>query len=179
MRVIRSSQFVEGRWRNGMGVSWDIAAWPEGAEDFGWRFAIARIDADVPFSHYAGIDRVFTLIEGQGLDLEFEGRSALAVDGPFVPHVYPCDVATFCRLRNGPARALNLFYRRGQWRADVEILSTNAEFVHPGPILLFALDGNPIADGAELRRGDAALTADRVSVTIAGGLLYVAKLTAE
>ncbi len=179
MRIIHSSEFVEGRWRNGMGVSWDIAASSEGAEDFGWRFAIARIDADVPFSHYAGVDRIFTLIAGQGLDLAFEGRPALAVDKLFVPHFYSCDVPTYCRLRNGPARALNLFYRRGQWRADVDIISSNARIAHPGPILLFALEGNPGVDSAELPQGDAALTVDSVSIAIDGALLYVAKLTAE
>jgi hypothetical protein len=113
MRIIRSHEFTEGRWRNGMGVSWDIASYPVAADDFGWRLAIARIDGDVPFSHYPNVDRVFTLIEGQGLDLEFEGRNTLAVDRLFVPHFYSCDVPTFCRLRSGPCRALNLFMKRG------------------------------------------------------------------
>ena len=62
MRIIRKSEFAEGRWRNGMGVSWDIASDPPGTEAFGWRFAIARIDADVPFSHYPEVDRIFTLL---------------------------------------------------------------------------------------------------------------------
>jgi uncharacterized protein len=55
-----ATSFREGRWRNGLGVSWDIASEPPGSgmDDFGWRFAIARIDADVPFSHYPQVDRV-------------------------------------------------------------------------------------------------------------------------
>jgi environmental stress-induced protein Ves len=177
MRIIRSSEFVEGRWRNGMGVSWDIASWPPDADDFGWRLAIARIDGDVPFSHYPEVDRVFTLIEGQGLDLEFEGRPTLHVESLFVPHPYPCDVPTFCRLRIGPCRALNLFLRRGQWRADVDILSSNAEIAHPGPILMFALAGTSRVDGAELMQGDAAMTTDRVTIGTDASLIYAAKLS--
>jgi uncharacterized protein len=153
--------------------------WPPAADDFGWRFAIARIDGDVPFSHYPGVDRVFTLIEGQGLDLEFEGRNTLAVDRLFVPHFYPCDVPTFCRLRSGPCRALNLFLKRGQWRAEVDILSSNAEITHPGRILLFALDGASEANGVRLEQGDAAVTENRVSISHDGALLYAARLSAE
>ena len=80
-------------------------------------FAIARIDDDVPFSSYPEVDRIFTLIEGAGLDLDFDDRPSLVVHRLFVPHFYPCDVKTFCRLRAGPCRALNLFLRRGAWRA--------------------------------------------------------------
>ena len=157
MRIIRRQDFREGRWRNGMGVSWDIASDPPGTEDFGWRFATARIEADVPFSLYPDVDRIFTLIAGQGLDLDFEGRPGLAVDRLFVPHPYPCDVPTFCRLRGGPCRALNLFTRRGRWSATADILSSGAEIAHDGPILLFALEGAADVDGAALGEGDAAI----------------------
>lgn len=180
MRIIRKSEFIEGRWRNGMGVSWDIASHPAaaGTPDFGWRLAIARIDADVPFSHYPDVDRVFTLIDGQGLDLDFDGGRTLAVDQLFVPHPYACDVETFCRLRNGPCRALNLFLRRGQWTAAVDILSSRADITHPGPILLFALAGGPEVNFETLAEGDAAIAADHVTVEAGGATVYAARLTA-
>ena len=177
MRIIRKADFVEGRWRNGMGVSWDIASDPPGVDDFGWRFAIARIDADVPFSNYPHVDRVFTLIEGNGLDLAFEGQPGLAVHRRFVPHHYPCDLPTFCYLRDGPCRALNLFTRRGRWRADADILSSGAEIAHTGPVLLFALQGAADVDGHALAEGDAAIAADNVTAD-SEGFLYAARLTA-
>ena len=178
MRIIRRPDLVEGRWRNGMGVSWDIASDPPGADDFGWRFAIARIDADVPFSNYPGIDRIFTLIEGNGLDLAFEGRPSLAVHRRFVPHPYPCDVPTFCRLRAGPCRALNLFTRRGAWRATADVLSSGAEITHPGPILLFALQGAADVKGHAMAEGDAAVAAGNVTADTEG-FLYAARLSAQ
>lgn len=180
MRIIRKSEFLEGRWRNGMGVSWDIACDPAdaSASDFGWRFAIARIDADVPFSHYPDVDRVFTLIEGQGLDLEFDGGRTLAVDKLFVPHPYACDIDTFCRLHDGPCRALNLFLRRGRWTAAVDILSSPADITHPGPILLFALAGGTTVNGETLAEGDATITADHVVIEAGGATVYAARLTA-
>jgi environmental stress-induced protein Ves len=178
MQIIRRHELREGRWRNGMGVSWDIASDPPEVEDFGWRFAIARIDADVPFSHYPGVDRIFTLIAGEGLDLDFAGGPGLAVDRLFVPHAYPCDVQTFCRLRHGPCRALNLFTRRGLWTATADILSSGAEISHPGPILLFALRGAADVNGQALGEGDAAIADGRVTADT-GGFLFAARLKRE
>ena len=178
MQIIRREDFREGRWKNGLGLSWDIAADEPGAEEFGWRFALARIDTDVSFSLYPGVDRIFTLVEGQGLDLDFEGRPSLAVAHRFVPHVYPCDVATFCRLRGGPCRALNLFCRRGAFTADADVLSSAAEIVHPGPVLLFALEGAADVNGAGLRPGDAAVAAGRLR-TETEGFLFAARLSPE
>lgn len=176
MNIIRKAELREGRWRNGMGVSWDIASDPPGTDDFGWRFAIARIDLDVPFSLYPQVDRIFTLIEGNGLDLDFEGLPSLAVHQRFVPHPYPCDVKTYCRLREGPCRALNLFMRRGLWRASADVLSKTAEIAHHGPILFFSLQGNSTVKGEMLEPGDAAIADGHVTARTEG-FLYAAKLS--
>ena len=179
MKLIRKHDMKEGRWRNGMGVSWDIASWPEDAMGgaFGWRFATALIEADVPFSAYPGVDRFFTLIEGDGLDLDFDGAKNLAVDRLFVPHFYPCDVGTFCRLHGRPCRALNLFLTRGMWTAEVEIVRGERRLHHDGPILLFALDGAASADGQVLQMGDAAVTHSAAHIDAGTTHLYVAELS--
>lgn len=178
MQIIRREDFREGRWKNGLGLSWDIAADQPAADEFGWRFALARIDRDVSFSLYPGVDRIFTLVEGDGLDLDFEGRPPLAVERRFVPHVYPCDVPAFCRLRGGPCRALNLFYRRGAFTAGADVLSSAAEIVHPGQVLLFALHGAADVNGASLRPGDAAIAAGSLRAETEG-FLFAARLSPE
>lgn len=170
MKIIRRVDFREGRWRNGMGASWDIAAEPPETDDFGWRFATARIDADVPFSLYPEVDRIFTLMSGNGLTLDFDGRPPLIVDRRFVPHYFACDVATSCRLHGGPCRALNLFTRRGQWTATPQVFSSGADVAHSGPILLFALQGAADVDGQALGEGDAAVAAERVRADTEGFL---------
>jgi environmental stress-induced protein Ves len=175
MRIIRKDDYREGRWRNGMGVSWDIAADVSPGDDFGWRFALARIDADVSFSAYPGVDRIFTLVEGGGLYLDFDGGRTLTVDRLHVPHPFPGDAALHCRLRAGPCRALNLFTRRDSWSATVDVLSSGAEIAHDGPILLFALAGAADVNGAALGQGDAAVTAD-TAMTDTEGFLYAAML---
>ena len=178
MEIIRRQALHEGRWRNGMGVSWDVASDPAQAEDFGWRFAIARIDSDVPFSLYPDVDRIFTLIDGEGLTLEFQGNSPLVVERHFVPHPFACDVSTFCRLRKGPCKALNLFTRRGRWSAMVDILSSGADLSHDGPILLFALQGPADVNGEILGEGDAAIAHGQLRAKTEG-FLYAAKLVSS
>lgn len=181
MRVIRAGDFKQGRWLNGMGVSWDIASDPPeaGPRDFGWRFAIARIDADVPFSRYENVDRIFTLIEGNGLELELEGSGTIIVDRLHVPHAFPGDVPTACRLSNGPCRALNLFLSREAWSGEAMILRGSHSLKHSGPILLFALDGNVQYDGARLNAGDAVVTSRSIICDAGSASLYVALLSAK
>jgi environmental stress-induced protein Ves len=178
MEIIRRSSLREGRWRNGLGVSWDIASEPPGVETFGWRFAIARIDTDVPFSLYPDVDRIFTLIAGDGLRLDFEGRSSLIVERRFVPHVFACDIPTSCHLRRGSCHALNLFTRRGQWSASVDVLSSGCDISHDGPILLFALEGAADVNGQVLGEGDAAVAADEVRADTEG-FLYAVKMVSS
>jgi hypothetical protein len=176
--VLPASGFREGRWLNGMGVSWEIAAEPRdaGAADFDWRLAIARIDADVPFSRYPGIDRVFTLIEGKGLTLDLEGRTPLVVRHSFVPHAFPGDLTTSCRLMDGPCRALNLFLRRVAWDADVRILQGAGVLREGGRTLLFALHGDVALADQVLRAGDAAIASGALHYDAGSSALYAARL---
>lgn len=181
MRVIRAGDFKQGRWLNGMGVSWDIASDPPeaGPRDFGWRFAIARIDADVPFSRYENVDRIFTLIEGNGLKLDLKGRGTIIADRLHVPHAFPGDVPTACSLKNGPCRALNLFLSREAWSGEVMILKGRHSLTHEGTVLLFALDGNVQCDGEILNAGDALVTSGSITWDAGSSSLYAALLSAK
>ncbi|MDF3836776.1 HutD family protein, partial [Cupriavidus basilensis] len=64
-------------WKNGGGVTREIAAWPEGAGmgDFQWRVSVADIAADGPFSAFPGIDRQIVLLEGAGVRLQADDGS--------------------------------------------------------------------------------------------------------
>lgn len=178
IEVIRAADYREGRWKNGLGVSWDIASDPPqaGIDDFGWRFAIARIDGGVPFSPYSGVDRVFTLLDGDGLTLELEGSPAIGVGQPFVPHHFSGDVATTCRLHGGPCRALNLFLKRSLWRVEVTVAPGHASLNHHGPVLLFALEGSLTCNGEHLAQGDAMVAMGRLAIDSGDARHYRAML---
>ena len=159
-QILKAENYREGRWPNGLGLSWDIAAAPHdaGAQDFQWRMALAQIGSSVAFSHYPDIDRIFTLIEGHGLDLVFKDHKILKIDKRFEPHAFPGDIKTACVLNNGPCRALNLFTRRGAWEASVRVLNTydNHNLISAQTTLAFALRGSfKFSAGGTLNCGDA------------------------
>ncbi len=176
LRLIRQSEMVEGPWRNGMGVSWEIASHKQpGAAEFSWRFAKARIDRDVPFSIYPGIDRVFMQISGNGLDLEFEGGQVLAVHESNVPHAFACDVPLNCKLRDGPCFDLNLFTARGVYEAQASVIKLSGmESIDLSNIeaVFFALEGSVVLSGqggaVQLHAGDAAVATLEQGVSVAG-----------
>ncbi len=184
--MLKAENYREGRWLNGLGLSWDIAAAPPdaGAQGFEWRMALARIDSSVAFSHYHNVERIFTLIEGHGLDLVFDDRKVLKIDQPFVPHEFPGDAKTECVVNNGPCRALNLFMRRGSWKASVNVLSpaSNLDIMSAHTTLAFVLRGCfALAEGGTLNSGDALQLSSGESAQLdpqsEDALLYVAALT--
>ncbi len=182
IRIIPKSSLVEGRWRNGQGVSWEIASYKQdGAADFSWRFAKARIDNDVPFSIYPGMDRIFMMIEGGGIDLEFEGGEVLQVHEKFVPHEFSCDVPLVCKLLDGPSLDLNLFVARGKWRAgsEVVVIDGKLQFNFPDQItLIYALEGNCTVAGYALAAGDTVTIEGKSSIECSGenAKLYIGNL---
>jgi uncharacterized protein len=182
IRFIPQSSLVEGRWRNGQGVSWEIASFKkEGAADFSWRFAKARIDNDVPFSIYPGMDRIFMMIEGQGMDLEFEGGKVLQVHEKFVPHPFSCDVPLVCKLRGGPSLDLNLFTARGKFRANCEVkkIRTSEKLMTKSAVTVaYVLEGDCVLNGTHMNVGDSAVIERQSSVDIQSNdaLLFLGQL---
>ena len=55
--VRRWADAVERPWRNGGGVTRELASSPEGVDDFDWRVSIAEVTASGDFSRFPGVDR--------------------------------------------------------------------------------------------------------------------------
>ncbi|MGW7436526.1 HutD/Ves family protein [Streptomyces sp. NPDC054849] len=154
VRILRAGDRTATVWKNGGGVTREIAAWPEGAgmDDFGWRVSLAEVAADGPFSAFPGIGRTLTLAEGAGMDLTVGGVRRL-VDERFAPQDFPGDEPTDCRLLSGPVVNFNVMYRRGAVEARTAVVRGRAAAaVRPGETLLVvALEGPAVLE----RPGDA------------------------
>lgn len=61
------------RWRNGGGETREIVSFPPRSEPFSWRASIASIAASGAFSFFPGVDRVITLLNGEGVELASPG----------------------------------------------------------------------------------------------------------
>jgi uncharacterized protein len=183
IKIIRQSDYKEGLWRNGQGVSWEIAAHKdEGAADFSWRFAKARIDNNVPFSIYPGMDRIFMMLEGGGMDLEFEEGKILEVHEKWVPHEFSCDIPLNCKLLDGPSLDLNLFVDREKFRISAEILKLNSvqqTISSPHLTIIFSLLGQCQFDEATLGCGDTAIvnTTEQVRSDKDFSIIFVGKIS--
>ncbi len=71
-----ASDRVAVPWKNGGGVTSEVAASPPGAgmDDFTWRVSMAEVTQSGPFSCFPGVRRHLTVLRGR-LRLDFAGRS--------------------------------------------------------------------------------------------------------
>lgn len=144
IRILRAAVRTAVPWKNGGGVTREIAARPEGAGTaaFDWRISLAEVDADGPFSEFPGVDRTLTLAEGAGMDLTVGGEHRL-LDERYAPRHFPGDRPTGCRLLDGPVVNFNVMYRRASTLARTAVVRGEPTLaVLPGETLLVcALDG--------------------------------------
>lgn len=112
-------------WKNGGGVTREIACMPAGAglEDFDWRISIAHVASDGPFSAYPGVDRVIALLEGAGMRLSTpDGAIDHCLRERLVPWAFAGEAAIRSELLGGDCDDFNVMTRRARCRARVEAL---------------------------------------------------------
>lgn len=116
MNIARRADYRRMPWRNGTGLTEEVAAFPLGSDiaGFDWRLSIAHVEADGPFSVFAGIDRTIAVLDGPGMTLDLpDGRQAdLRTDG--APFSFSGDWAISSRNAGGPTVDLNVMTRRAR-----------------------------------------------------------------
>jgi environmental stress-induced protein Ves len=170
IRYLSAAERVAVPWKNGGGVTREIAVSPEGAgmDDFEWRVSLADVGADGPFSAFPGVDRILTVVEGAGMDLAVGGERRL-VDTRYVPQDFRGDVPTDGRLLAGPVVNLNVMWRRGGGRTAPTVAVVRGRLPLPADALVLALDGSAEVAGLTLGRYDAALLSGEAAVLHARG----------
>ncbi|HVE07255.1 MAG TPA: HutD family protein [Paraburkholderia sp.] len=151
--LIPAASLVATPWKNGGGVTREIAAYPQGAalDAFGWRVSVADVAQPGPFSRFAGIDRTLVLLEGSGMLLDERGDSGDRGNASPRTHALtkPLDIARFAgetaidaRLVDGATRDFNLMVRRGAASGHVEIWrGAGTHSVTADTLLLFCATG--------------------------------------
>lgn len=135
-------------WKNGGGLTREIACQPPGADlsGFDWRVSIAHIASDGPFSTFPGVDRVITLLEGAGVQLDTaDGRVAHCLGTPWQPFAFAGEAPIHSRLLGGACDDFNVMTRRSVCRASVQVLRASAAAAAPlartSPGLCMVLQG--------------------------------------
>ena len=115
-------------WKNGAGLTREIAFGGTSSPSFDWRISLAEVERDAPFSAFAGVDRCIVLLRGAGMRLRsaagaIEPPIDHALTTPLAPFRFPGEVALDASLAGGPSRDFNVMTpprrlpQRGELRA--------------------------------------------------------------
>ena len=115
MQIIRFADLKPQPWRNGGGVTRELASHrgPASSADgaWDWRVSIADVTSAGEYSAFPGMERVLTVVEGELL--------LLAVDGAehplekYRPFRFPGGAVSSSALPTGDVRNLNVITRDG------------------------------------------------------------------
>jgi uncharacterized protein len=113
------SRYVSTPWKNGGGVTTDIAF-----DGDTWRFSRTPITVAGPFSDYTGFDRMQVLVTGSGLVLQTPAGD-IDVRRPFEPVRFAGETPIVSRLEAGPVEVINLMGERSRVRIDLFVMGAN------------------------------------------------------
>lgn len=124
---LTDEDLVRMPWRNGRGVSEEVAIWPQDAVhargEGDWRLARTRFSAGGPFSRFDGFERLLVVTEGDGLVLDHgvaAPRRRLRRDETWR---FQGEWDTTALLEGGEIADLNVLLKRDVVAGDLEVAS--------------------------------------------------------
>lgn len=165
-RHLPANAYRRLRWRNGRGWTREIHAEGRGgADEWDWRLSIAEIEADCPYSLFAGVEREQVLLSGAGLVLSGAAGDEWRLDPPHGRQRFAGDLPIEARLEAGRVEVFNLMWRPDRVAARLwhrPLVGSMLLFVDPGDAwAVHVMAGHARLDDAEgrtlLEMGDTAL----------------------
>lgn len=140
-------------WRNGRGVTEELALWPASADferlDFDWRVSRSRVGVAGPFSPFPGYERILLVVAGEGLVLSHGAEAPRARLRRLEPYRFSGDWPTEAELARGEVSDFNVIFRRERCEATAEALALGRrglrEELQPGHAFLHVLSGSATA----------------------------------
>ncbi len=187
MRILRAIDRTATPWKNGGGITREVAASPPGAplESFDWRVSLADVSAGGPFSFFARIDRCLAVLQGR-VSLTIGTHSPVELSPASPPLRFPGDVPVSAELLGGPVIDLNVMTRRNRFESRVErnaARGTQRLPLQAAATLILALEEVTVAAGGadcRLAKFDAALFESGGNpqrlVTVGGGEFFFVEL---
>ncbi|WP_109483123.1 HutD family protein [Paraburkholderia sp. C35] len=174
--VIRSADLVASPWKNGGGVTREVAAFPVGAalDTFVWRVSGADVAQAGPYSRFAGIDRTLVLLSGAGMLLdEVSGTQPVvhALREPLDIARFAGETAIDARLVDGATRDFNLMVRRGAATGEVAVLRDDTRTqLDADVVLLFCAHGELHVTAGDATQATTLTTNDTLRIDNASAL---------
>lgn len=124
VEFVAASAVERSPWKNGRGVTEQIAIWPRGASFasgvFEARVSKAAVVENGAFSSFPGFERVLLVTSGAGLVVTHGASAPRARLRRLEPYRFDGAWPTEGELVDGPVRDFNVFTRRGELRAELE-----------------------------------------------------------
>lgn len=138
-QVLRAADYPRMPWKNGAGTTLEIVRDGDGVEAFNWRLSIADVGQPGPFSAFNGYQRIITVLEGEGMQLEVDGqlsRSLRVLDAFAFSGASQVD----CSLLGGAVRDFNLIYAPERCRARLQWMAAGEStvFTSAGTVVVFS-----------------------------------------
>jgi environmental stress-induced protein Ves len=133
MEIIRFAELRSEPWRNGGGVTHELASHPKAASAqdgaWDWRVSIADISKAGDFSAFPGMERVLTVIDGELLLLTVDGAEHPVEK--YRPFRFSGEASTHGALPTGDIRDLNVITRAGSFKGYTSIIELSKKRAHP------------------------------------------------
>ncbi len=120
VQLLRAADRPAVPWKNGGGLTREIAAWPPGSnlDSFDWRVSMATVASGGPFSAFPAIDRTLMVLEGE-LALTIDDGAERTFSPTSGPAVFSGDAAVVAKTPSAPVTDLNVMTRRGRASATI------------------------------------------------------------
>lgn len=133
MEIIRFAELKNEPWRNGGGVTRELASHPKAASAqdgaWDWRVSIADVGKAGDFSAFPGMERVLTVIDGELLLLTVDGAEHPLEK--YRPFRFSGEAHTNGALPTGDIRDLNVITRTGSFKGYTSIIELSKKRAHP------------------------------------------------
>ncbi|WP_416429573.1 HutD family protein [Paenarthrobacter nicotinovorans] len=133
MEIIRFADIRPEPWRNGGGVTRELASHPQAASAqdgaWDWRVSIADVSKAGEFSVFPGMERVITIIDGELLLLTVDGSEHPLEK--YRPFRFSGEAASSATLPTGDIRDLNVIAREGAFKGYTSIVEISKKRAHP------------------------------------------------
>jgi environmental stress-induced protein Ves len=118
--VVRYSQVPNTPWKNGLGLTRQLAIHPFGAtaENFEWRISVAQLEQSADFSPYPGIERCLAVLDGEMI-LARDSCEPQALSRESPPVTFSGEQTSSGQVVRAPVLDLNLMYRAAHWHASL------------------------------------------------------------
>ena len=166
MEIIRFANIRPEPWRNGGGVTRELASHPKAASAqdnaWDWRVSIADVSKAGDFSVFPGMERVITIIDGELLLLTVDGSEHPLEK--YRPFRFSGEAASGATLPTGDIRDLNVIAREGAFKGYTSIVEISKKRAHPvfeGQLAVLLEGKATVAPGAAVEEesdGDAPAT---------------------